>query len=118
MGLYEVTDTEISAITWTGTVAPAFPRFPREKGLNGIAVLTKAPVVSQDVANDPRYLTAFATTGSEAIFPVVASAGQVIGTIDVESDQLDAFSAADEEFLRACAIAVRPLWQLGRTTPA
>ena len=110
VGLYEVTDTEIAAIAWTGTVPPAFPRFPREKGLNGVAVSTKNAVVSQDVANDPRYLTAFATTGSEAIFPVIAHAGQVIGTIDVESEQPDAFSAADEEFLRACAIALRALW--------
>src|ERR1700730_3457346 len=86
VGLYEVTDSEIGAIAWTGTVAPAFPRFPRDKGLSGVAVATKHPVVSQDVANDPRYLTAFATTGSEAIFPVLADAGRVIGTIDVESD--------------------------------
>ena len=53
VGLYEVTDTAISAVAWTGTVAPAFPRFPREKGLNGVAVSTKNAVISQDVANDP-----------------------------------------------------------------
>jgi putative methionine-R-sulfoxide reductase with GAF domain len=111
VGLYEVTQTEIGAIVWTGTTAPAFPRFPRDKGLNGVAVATKEAVVSQDVANDPRYLTAFANTGSEAIFPVVADTGEVIGTIDVESDRPNAFSPGDEQFLRACAIALRPLWQ-------
>jgi GAF domain-containing protein len=111
VGLYEVTQTEIGAIVWTGTTAPAFPRFPRDKGLNGVAVATKEAVVSQDVANDPRYLTAFANTGSEAIFPVVADTGEVIGTIDVESDRPNAFSPGDDQFLRACAIALRPLWQ-------
>jgi putative methionine-R-sulfoxide reductase with GAF domain len=111
VGLYEVTDTEIGAIAWTGTVAPAFPRFPRGKGLNGVAVATRDAVVSQDVANDPRYLTAFASTGSEAIFPVLAHAGQVVGTIDVESDRTHAFSPEDEQFLRACAVALPPLWQ-------
>lgn len=110
VGLYEVTDTEICAIAWTGTVAPAFPRFPRERGLNGVAVSTRGAAVSQDVANDPRYLTAFATTGSEAIFPVLSDAGEVIGTIDVESDRRNAFSPEDEQFLQACAIALRPLW--------
>jgi len=111
VGLYEVTDTEIGAIAWTGTVAPSFPRFPRDQGLNGVAVATKAAVVSQDVANDPRYLTAFATTGSEAIFPVLAANGQVIGTIDVESDRRNAFSLEDEQFPRACAVALGRLWQ-------
>ena len=111
VGLYEVTDTEVGAIAWTGTTAPAFLRFPRDKGLNGVAVATRDAVVSQDVAKDGRYLTAFATTGSEAIFPVLADAGPVIGTIDVESDRRNAFSQEDEQFLRACAIVLRPLWQ-------
>jgi predicted amidohydrolase/putative methionine-R-sulfoxide reductase with GAF domain len=110
VGLYEVTDTEIGAIAWTGTVLPAFPRFPRTKGLNGVAVATKDAVLSQDVSSDPRYLTAFATTGSEGIFPVLGDAGQVIGTIDVESDRRNAFSPEDERFLRACATALRRLW--------
>lgn len=110
VGLYEVSDTEIGAIAWTGTVAPAFPRFPRSKGLNGVAVATKDAVVSQDVSSDPRYLTAFPTTGSEGVFPVLGDAGQVIGTIDVESDRRNAFSPEDERFLRACAIALRRLW--------
>jgi L-methionine (R)-S-oxide reductase len=111
VGLYEVTDTEIGAIAWTGKVAPAFPRFPRDKGLNGVAVNTRDAVISQDVANDPRYLTAFATTGSEAIFPVFADSGLVIGTIDVESDRPNAFSPEDEQFLRSCSIALRGLWR-------
>jgi L-methionine (R)-S-oxide reductase len=114
VGLYEVTDTEIRAITWTGTVAPAFPRFPRDKGLNGVAVNTRDAVISQDVANDPHYLTAFATTGAEAIFPVLGDSGLVIGTIDVECDRPNAFSPDDERFLRSCAIALQDLW---RTLP-
>jgi putative methionine-R-sulfoxide reductase with GAF domain len=114
VGLYEVTDTEIGAIAWTGMVGPAFPRFPRTKGLNGVAVVTKDAVLSQDVSSDPRYLTAFATTGSEGIFPVLGDAGQVIGTIDVESDRRNAFSPEDERFLRACAIALRRLWRNAR----
>jgi putative methionine-R-sulfoxide reductase with GAF domain len=112
--LYEVTDSEISAITWTGPVAPAFPRFPRGKGLTGVAVKTRDAVISQDVANDPRYLTAFATTGAEAIVPVLGDSESVVGTIDVESDRRNAFSPEDEHFLRACSTALKRLW---RTRP-
>jgi putative methionine-R-sulfoxide reductase with GAF domain/uncharacterized damage-inducible protein DinB len=110
VGLYEVGETEIGAIAWTGVEAPVFPRFPRETGLNGAAVASGEPVIAQDVSTDSRYLTAFPTTASEGIFPVLGASGEVIGTIDVESDRRDAFSAEDERFLRACASALQPLW--------
>lgn len=56
------------------------------KGLTSAAITTKAPVVVQDVSKDPRYLTAFESTGSEAIFPVLDREGvKVIGTVDIES---------------------------------
>jgi putative methionine-R-sulfoxide reductase with GAF domain len=46
-----------------------------------------------DVAADPRYLTAFGNTRSEIIVPIFDKPKQkVIGTIDVESEQRDAFS--------------------------
>lgn len=114
VGLYDVTDTEVAAIAWTGEIAPAFPRFPRTQGLNGAAISAGDVVISQDVTRDPRYLTAFATTGSEAIIPVVTTHGRVVGTIDVESDRLNAFSAEDEVFLRDCAVALAPLWRTGQ----
>ena len=69
VGLYDVTETEVAAIAWTGEIAPAFPRFPRTQGLNGAAVASGDVVISQDVARDPRYLTAFATTGSAMLPP-------------------------------------------------
>ncbi len=111
VGLYLVTDTEIRVVAWTGRTAPAFPRFPPEKGLNGVAVSTKAPVICQDVSKDSRYLTTFSSTGSEAVFPVLSDAGHVVGTIDVESDRPSAFTPDDERFLAHCAAGVRPLWK-------
>jgi L-methionine (R)-S-oxide reductase len=111
VGLYEVTPTEIAALAWTGSEAPAFPRFPRDKGLNGAAVASHDVVIAQDVASDPRYLTAFATTGAEAIGPIVGDDGDVVGTIDVESDRPHAFTVEDERFLRRAAAALRALWR-------
>jgi putative methionine-R-sulfoxide reductase with GAF domain len=65
----------------------------------------------QDVSADPRYLTTFGSTGAEAIFPVVSSAtGEVIGTIDAESDRTNAFTPDDDGFLSACATVLLPLW--------
>jgi len=110
VGLYDVTPEEVVAIAWTGSESPAYPRFPVTKGLSGAAVATGKPVVVQDVTTDARYLTAFGSTRAEAIFPV-AVAGRIVGTIDVESDRVNAFGPEDEEFLKACTVILAPLWR-------
>ena len=110
VGLYAVTDQEITAIGWSGPGAPAHPRFPVTQGLSGAAVATGRAVVVNDVTADPRYLTAFASTLSEAIVPVVdPGTGTVVGTLDVESAERDAFTDADRQALVGCAAA---LWGL------
>jgi putative methionine-R-sulfoxide reductase with GAF domain len=86
VGLYAVTDQEITAIGWSGPGAPAHPRFPVTQGLSGAAAATGRAVVVNDVTADPGYLTAFAVTLSEAIVPVVdPGTGAVVGTLDVET---------------------------------
>lgn len=60
---------------------------------------------------DPRYLTAFGSTRSEIVVPVIAPAdGRVVGTIDVESEVAGAFLQQDQQMLEQCALAARPLW--------
>jgi GAF domain-containing protein len=111
VGLYDVTPTEICAVSWTGAEAPAFPSFPVTQGLNGVAVASRAPVVVQDVMKDSRYLTTFGSTRAEAIFPIAApDDGHIVGTIDVESDHHNAFPREEEDFLSRCADALAPLW--------
>ena len=109
VGLYDVTPAEVVAIAWTGSEPPAYPRFPVTKGLSGAAVATREPVIVQDVTTDPRYLTAFSSTRAEAIFPVAVD-GRVVGTIDVESDRINAFGPDDEKFLKTCTLLLTPLW--------
>ncbi|MGH9240207.1 MAG: GAF domain-containing protein [Vicinamibacterales bacterium] len=89
--------------------APAFPAFPRRHGLNGAAVVEQRPIVINDVRNDSRYLTTFGTTLAEAIVPVQLRE-TIVGTVDVESDRVDAFTAEDVLFLQRCAQALAPLW--------
>src|SRR2546423_4720 len=110
VGLYDVRPSHIAAIAWTGPTAPRHPTFPRTQGLNGAAVAVGAPVIVQDVRNDPRYLTTFGSTRAEAIFPVCGAAGELVGTIDVESDRINAFTPEDEAFLRQCADVLAFLW--------
>jgi GAF domain-containing protein len=111
VGLYDVTATEMVIFAWTGDSSPAFPKFPVTRGLNGAAVALREDLVVQDVRNDPRYLTTFGSTRSEAIFLVRgAPDGRLIGTIDVESDRPNAFRPEDTIFLRQCVEAITCLW--------
>jgi len=110
IGLYDVTTSHIVAIGWTGGAAPTYPTFPRSQGINGAAVIAGTPIIVQDVRQDPRYLTTFGSTRSEAIFPVRGPGQNVVGTIDVESERVNAFTSADERFLEACAVSLSPLW--------
>jgi putative methionine-R-sulfoxide reductase with GAF domain len=61
--------------------------------------------------NDPHYLTALGNTKSEIIVPVFDQQGSVVaGTIDVESELVDAFSSETQKLLEECAEVIRPLW--------
>jgi putative methionine-R-sulfoxide reductase with GAF domain len=110
-GVYEVTEDQITILAFDGPGAPAHPRFPATQGLSGAAVASWETVVVGDVREDPRYLTAFGSTRSEIIVPVVDQAGRmVVGTIDVESEQVDAFSKEDRAALEHCAVALAELF--------
>jgi GAF domain-containing protein len=109
VGVYAVEGGEIAGIGWTGTQAPAFPRFPATQGLCGAALALREPVVVPDVTRDPRYLTTFSTTASEAVVPVLRH-GAVVGLIDVESDRLNAFIPPDIDFLKQCSALMAPLF--------
>lgn len=121
-GVYDVGTDLVSIIAYSsassgahagdsGPGAPAYPVFPVTQGLTGAAIKEKATVVVRDVRTDPRYLTAFGNTLSEMIVPVFDPRGKsVIGTIDVESERANAFSARDQQLLEECARAALPLW--------
>ena len=111
VGIYDITDEDAVVIAWSGLGPPAFIRFPVTAGLTGEAVRTRSTVVANDVATNSLYLTAFVGTRSEIIVPVLDPSGsRVVGTIDVESDKVNAFGAPDQKVLEDCALALAPLW--------
>lgn len=114
VGIYDVGPETVSIIGWSGPGAPAHPSFQVTKGLTGSAIESKKAIVVGDVRNDPRYLTAFGSTLSEIIVPVLHPGdGRVVGTVDVESERANAFSPRDREMIEQCAQAALPLWLLG-----
>jgi len=110
VGLYDVGSSEVEVKGWAGPGPPAHPRFPRTAGLTGAAVATGRPVIVQDVRADARHLATLEGTRAEAIFPVVGPSG-VLGTVDVESGNAQAFTAARVLWLERCVEALGAFWQ-------
>jgi len=113
VGIYNVSATVVSIISWSGPGAPEFPTFPVSKGLTSAAIASKHPVIVGDVRSDDRYLTAFGNTLSEMIVPVMSPDGKVIGTVDVESEKANAFGESDQKMIEQCIQAGITIWLLG-----
>ena len=111
VGIYDVKDSEISIISFSGRMEPVFTSFPKDKGLNGKAVMLKETVVVNDINEDDDYLLTFSDTKSEIIVPVFTANNETVtGTIDAESETKNAFSKEDAGFLEECAKAIQSLW--------
>jgi L-methionine (R)-S-oxide reductase len=120
LGLYDVdhANGRVSIIVWSGRGAPEHPMFALTKGLTSAAVSERKTINVGDVSADSRYLTAFGTTRSEIIVPIFNSSDQsVVGTIDVESDNQNAFSSDVQGFLEACSDEIRSLWRPPAPSP-
>ena len=111
VGLYDVKEKEIKFISCAGRSEPVIPSFPKDKGLNGRAVMQGKTVIANDIEKDEDYLLTFTDTKSEIVVPVFdENSKQIIGTIDVESETINAFGDEDVKFLEDCAKKISELW--------
>jgi len=113
VGIYDVDAQTVSVIAYSGPGAPAYPTFARDRGLTAQVLRTGQTVVAGDVTSNADYLTAFPTTRSEMIVPVRAG-GEIVGTIDVESERVEAFTDADRAALERIAQVLEPLFSESR----
>ena len=80
------------------------PMLRSGKGIVGHVIHTGEIVNAPDVRRDPRYVAGRAATRSELAVPIVSEAG-TIGCLNVESDRVSSFTAADAELLQFFASA-------------
>ncbi len=74
---------------------------PFERGVCGAAARTGQVQRVADVDAFPDHIACAASTRSELVLPVFDAAGEVIGVLDIDSDQPDAFTEEDAEALAA-----------------
>jgi L-methionine (R)-S-oxide reductase len=113
VGVFDVGANQVSLLAFSGPGLTEVPTFPVGKGLTGVAIKQKQTVNVGDVRKDQRYLTAFGSTVSEIIVPIVDPTGRVVGTVDVESSEPNAFGPSDQRMIEQCGEAALPLWLLG-----
>jgi len=109
VGIYAVDGKDLVLDAWAGPAATQHTRIPIGKGVCGFAAKAARTEIVSDVSKDPRYLECFLSTRSEIVVPISNQAG-VIGEIDIDSDQLDAFSSVDREFLEVVARKAGTIW--------
>ena len=75
---------------------------PRGNGITGYVAASGMSYICQDVVNDPLFIPGVADSKSSLTVPLILH-DQILGTINVESFEVDAFSDSDLQFLEIFA---------------
>ena len=73
-----------------------------DRGINGRAYRLRQGIYAPDVRQDPDYFPLISTTRSELVLPLMRG-NRILGLLDLQSPQVDAFRDVDMGFLRALA---------------
>ncbi|MFI5404868.1 MAG: GAF domain-containing protein [Candidatus Gagatemarchaeaceae archaeon] len=109
VGIYAVEGKDLVLDAWAGPAATEHTRIPIGKGICGFAAKAGRTEIVSDVSKDPRYLQCFLSTRAEIVVPIF-NGTSVVGEIDIDGDQLDAFSTLDRELLEAVARKTSERW--------
>ena len=101
VGIYLIDGDELVLGPFLGKPSP-HTRIPLGRGICGAAATEKATIVVDDVNADPRYLACSIDTKSEIVVPIM-NGPEVLGEIDIDSDQPAAFGPADRALLEQVA---------------
>ena len=101
VGIYLIDGEELVLGPFLGKPSP-HTRIPLGRGICGAAATEKATIIVDDVNADPRYLACSIETRSEIVVPIM-NGSEVLGEIDIDSDQPAAFGAADRALLEQVA---------------
>lgn len=115
VGIYFVEGDDLVLGPWKGPQATEHVRIPVGQGVCGAAAASGRTEIVDDVNADPRYLSCFPSTRSEIVVPI-AFEGQVVGEIDIDSDEPAAFGENDRAFLERVALLVSPHCLVGWDT--
>jgi len=81
-------------------------QIPFSRGVCGAAARLKTTQLVPDVEAFEGHIACASSTRSELVLPVFNGKGDVIAVLDIDSDQLDAFSQEDAQALESILASV------------
>jgi len=106
VGIYLLHGNELVLGPFAGKPSP-HTRIPLGRGICGAAAAERQTIIVDDVSADSRYLACSADTKSEIVVPIMEGS-DVLGEIDIDSDQPAAFDQDDKTLLEATAVMLGP----------
>jgi len=95
-GFYFAEENELVIGPYQGTSACPNIEY---SGVCGESAKKKDVIIVPDVHNFPGHITCDEASKSEIVIPVIDPDGRLIGVLDVDSDQLEAFDEVDKKYL-------------------
>lgn len=118
VGIYLLEAGELRLGPFAGLPSP-HARIPLGQGICGAAARAGQSLIVPDVTADDRYLACSLVTRSEIVVPIL-DGREVLGEIDIDSDQPNAFNEHDQALLERAASLIagaigrapqRPRWE-------
>ena len=113
VGIYLLEGDELVLGPFRGQPSP-HTRIPIGSGICGAAARERETIIVDDVNADSRYLACSLDTKSEIVVPIMNGA-QVLGEIDIDSDQPAAFGSDDRRLLELVASLLAPVVKHAQT---
>ncbi len=101
-GFYLVEGSELIVGPFQGLVACL--RIQKGKGVCGSAWENEQSIIVPDVYKYPGHIACSALSQSEIVIPLISDSGKVLGVLDIDSTELDAFDDVDRNNLEKLCI--------------
>lgn len=108
VGFYLKKENQLVLGPFQGPIACTRINFNR--GVCGHCYTTKQTIIVSDVEDFPGHIACSSASKSEIVLPAFDKKGEVFLVLDVDSDQLDDFSAVDKVFLEQLMRIIEKLY--------
>lgn len=98
VGFYLVKQNQLVLGPFQGPVACT--RINKGKGVCGTAWEKQQTIIVEDVDKFPGHIACSSLSRSEIVIPLLNNKGEVVGVLDVDSEELSMFNDLDEKYLR------------------
>ncbi|MBL7931877.1 MAG: GAF domain-containing protein [Bacteroidia bacterium] len=98
VGFYLVKENQLVLGPFQGPVACT--RINKGKGVCGTSWEKKQTIIVEDVDKFPGHIACSSLSRSEIVLPLIGKNGEVLGVLDVDSEELSTFDSIDQKYLQ------------------